>query len=649
MPHDHGSAWSLDRSPVPHREEDISAVKALISQWRSRGITDIRAHLDAHPQELARAASSFRPLSVNDAARDLYEAESRAQLLAFLGAPTDPGAIAFRGELIVAIADGRTVLEIESVARTLRGKALALIARVSIPRPGEEPATMLVAEMDSSARKAAEETLRRERSFLTILMDAMPDYIYFKDLQSRFIMTNKAHARAFGLGSPAEAVGRTDFDFNTEVSARVSFDDEQRIIETGNPVIDVVEKETWPDRPDTWVSTTKMPLRDETGKIIGTFGISRDITERRHAEERTLRLAALLESSPDAVVGLDLKRIVTSWNKGAELMYGYRAEEAIGKYASQFMPPEVEEEALDLRARVLRGESVTSFETLRRRKDGTLMYVSLALSPIRNAEGEIVGTASIVRDITAQKALQAQSMRAQRLESLSILAGGVAHQFNNANMVVKGYLDLLLQSPDLSDAARGFAQEAMSGVQRAIDITERLQGLAGSKQVGGEELRMGSVVRAILPLFENRIQELAVTLNLELQDSPLLRIDQSQLGFIVISLVTNALDAVVGQGRRAVTLRTGARGKYAFLEVTDTGCGIPAENMARIFTPFFTTKGEWAPAGSPQSQVKGVGLSLAVCHSTVSEREGRIEVESDPATGTLFRVLLPSDSRTGAD
>ena len=523
----------------------------------------------------------------------------------------------------------------------------ALLVRTSVATGAAEAQREAFVE-DVTARKRADEALPQERVFLSVLMDAMPDYIYFKDTQSRFILTNKAHARAFSLRDPAEAIGKTDFDFNTKESAQVSFDDEQRIIATGEPVIDVVEKETWPDRPDTWVSTTKMPFRDADGTIVGTFGISRDITQRRRDEERNIRLATLVDSSADAIAGLDLNRLVTSWSKGAERMYGYTAEEAIGQPSSLFMPPELEAEALRLRSRVMRGESVESFETLRRRKDGTLMNVSLVLSPIRNADGEIIGTASIARDITAQKALQAQIMRAQRLESLSTLAGGVAHQFNNVNMVVKGYLDILLHAEDLPETARTYLLEAMNGVQRAIDITDRLQGLAGSRETKWERVRMSDVVRTLLPLFENRIHELGVTVNLELHETAMLTIDQSQLGFIITSLVTNSLDALVGQPRRVVTLRTGSREEFAFLEVTDSGCGIPAENMARLFTPFFTTKGEWAPAGSPQSMVRGVGLSLAVCHSTVSERGGRIEVESDPVRGSLFRVLLPAEMTSPA-
>jgi two-component system, sensor histidine kinase and response regulator len=311
----------FNRSAVAHREEDISGVRALVREWRSRGVTDVSAYLDAEPQELKKAIDSIRLVDVNDAALELYEARTREELLGSLDATLDAGAIAGFKELIVAIADGRTRFEIESTTRTLGGRRLDLIARMHIPPEGDEYHTMLVSVLDITSRKQAEEALSRERAFLSILMDAIPDYIYFKDMQSRFILTNKAHADAFGLQSPSEAVGRTDFDFNTEESARVSFDDEQRIIATGTPVIDVVEKETWPDRPDTWVSTTKMPFRDGTGNIIGTFGISRDMTERRLAEERNIRLATLVDSSPDAIVGQDMNRIVTSWNRGAEIMY----------------------------------------------------------------------------------------------------------------------------------------------------------------------------------------------------------------------------------------------------------------------------------------------------------------------------------------
>src|SRR5208337_3224864 len=273
---------------------------------------------------------------------------------------------------------------------------------------------------DLTKRKRTEQALSRERTFLTALMDNIPDYIYFKDRQSRFILNNKAHAQALGAGSPSELLGRTDSDYFGPEHAQKALDDEQRIIRTGQPLVNALEEtkwktEIWPNRSPTWVSSTKMPLRDEKGEIIGTFGVSRDMTERRQMEERNLRLAKLVDSSDDAIVGTDLERRITVWNKGAERIYGYSAQEMIGTPLSPLIPPGYEEETRSVRERVMRGQQVTSFETARLRKDGSRITVSMTISPICDPEGRIVGLGSTARDVTARKALEAQINRAQRL------------------------------------------------------------------------------------------------------------------------------------------------------------------------------------------------------------------------------------------
>ena len=145
-------------------------------------------------------------------------------------------------------------------------------------------------DKDITERKRMEEALLYERSLLKALMDNSPDHIYFKDVHSRFLRMSRSHAELFGLSNPAQAEGKTDFDFFTEAHARPAFVDEQEIIKTGIPKVNIEEKETWPDSPDTWVSTTKMPLRDVNGNIIGTFGISRDITASKQAEFQILKL-----------------------------------------------------------------------------------------------------------------------------------------------------------------------------------------------------------------------------------------------------------------------------------------------------------------------------------------------------------------------
>jgi rsbT co-antagonist protein RsbR len=143
-------------------------------------------------------------------------------------------------------------------------------------------------------RKRTEKALAFESDLLHALMETLPDAIYFKDAESRFIRINKAQADRFGL-EPAQAVGKSDFDFFTEEHARPAYEAEQEIIRTGQPLLNLEEKETWPDRPDTWVATTKLPLRDHAGNIIGTFGISRDVTDRKQAEEALTRAYAEIE------------------------------------------------------------------------------------------------------------------------------------------------------------------------------------------------------------------------------------------------------------------------------------------------------------------------------------------------------------------
>jgi PAS domain S-box-containing protein len=188
------------------------------------------------------------------------------------------------------------------------------------------------------------DALAREQYLMKALMDNVPDYIYFKDTESRFIRTTRAHAKTFGLSDPAEAIGKTDFDFFLEEHARQAYEDEQRIIRTGEPLLNVEERETWPDRPDTWASTSKMPLRDEEGRIVGTFGISRDITERRRVEEALQegeeRLETIVNSVQTAIVVIDDEtHVIVDANPVAVEMIGMPKEQIVGHVCHQFICP----------------------------------------------------------------------------------------------------------------------------------------------------------------------------------------------------------------------------------------------------------------------------------------------------------------------
>ncbi|HMK38541.1 MAG TPA: PAS domain S-box protein, partial [Bacteroidota bacterium] len=294
-----------------------------------------------------------------------------------------------------------------------------LTIRLHLPPGAAEPELEGFVE-DITERRETEQALSRERAFLTALMDTIPDYIYFKDRESRFILGNKALARGLRAGSPAEMRGKTDFDYFAAPHAQKAFDDEQRILRTGEPLVNAVEEETWADRPSTWVSSTKMPLRDEKGEIVGTFGISRDMTERRQVEEKNLRLAAMIESSNDAIIGVGLDDTVMSWNSGAEKIFGFTAEEMIGRPITDFLSSDAGQEPGRMEKPSPQG-SVRQFESSVRRKDGATILVSTTFSPIQDANGLIIGITSISRDVTAERALQTQIMRSQRLESLATL------------------------------------------------------------------------------------------------------------------------------------------------------------------------------------------------------------------------------------
>jgi PAS domain S-box-containing protein len=499
---------------------------------------------------------------------------------------------------------------------------------------------------DITDRRRIEQDLAWERSLLTALMENLPDYVYFKDRASTFTRVSRSHARALGLKDPSEAIGKTDADFFSEVHAQKALADEQQTMKTGNPMLDSEEQETREGQPDAWVITSKIPLISPQGDIIGTFGISHDITERKKLEAKNQELAILVESSDDAIVGTDLERRITVWNKGAERIYGYSAEEMIGTIISPLIPADCEEETRIVRERVMQGEQATNFETIRLRKDGSRITVSMTLSAICTPEGKIVGMASTARDVTAQKAIEQQLNRVKRLESLAILAGGIAHQFNNINTITKGYLDLIRSHEGLPVRSKSYVEAALVGVQKAVDITDRLLMLTDPRPAISTTIRFDVLASTMAALQEKRMEEENVRLVLELADTPPVAADESRLKFVLSSLIGNAIDSLLGRPVRTLTIRTGSTKDGSYFEVKDSGCGIPEADLPKLFMPFYSAKGEWAPPGSPQAKLKGVGLSLAVSNMSVSEYGGRIDVRSTEGVGSTFRVVLPTQGRS---
>jgi PAS domain S-box-containing protein len=298
-----------------------------------------------------------------------------------------------------------------------------VLANVSLIEAGEAEESLVAGTLiDITERKQAEQALAQERGLLRALMDNLPDHIYFKDRQSRFLRTNMALAKAFRLSDPGQAVGKTDFDFFTAEHAQQAYSDEQEVVTTGKPMTAKEEKETWPDGRVTWVSTTKVPFRDANGAIIGTFGVSRDITERKRAEkaleERTTYLNTLIDISPLGIVVLDTEERVQMSNPAFEKLFLYSRREMQGVNLDELIiPRELVSEAEGFAKRCLRGGSVHA-TSRRRRKDGTLVDLEIYAVPLV-MEGKPRGILALYQDITerkhAEEALRASEERYREL------------------------------------------------------------------------------------------------------------------------------------------------------------------------------------------------------------------------------------------
>ncbi|HUI30579.1 MAG TPA: PAS domain S-box protein [Candidatus Acidoferrales bacterium] len=265
---------------------------------------------------------------------------------------------------------------------------------------------------DITERKRYEEELTYERNLLKALMDNVPDHVYFKDKESRFLRMSRSQAKRFGLDDPSEAVGKTDFDFFTEEHARPAFEDERKVMRSGVAIVGLEEKETWPDGRHTWVSTTKVPLRNARGEIIGTFGVSRDITERMQMEEalameRNL-LRTLIDNLPDYIYAKDTDGRLTVCNTALVHHHGASTPgELVGKTDLDFYPRELAEQYhADEQAIIRSGQPLINREEPTIDSTGNAKWDSTTKVPLCDQQGKIIGLVGISRDITERKRVE---------------------------------------------------------------------------------------------------------------------------------------------------------------------------------------------------------------------------------------------------
>ena len=369
------------------------------------------------------------------------------------------------------------------------------------------------------------------------------------------------------------------------------------------------------------------------------LGLRRILTE-----EVIARLAAVIECSEDAVIGMTLDGTITSWNPGAQRLYGYTVEEVIGHPVFLLVPPERVGELPKLMAAASQGVHVPPLETAGQARDGRLVDVSVSISPIKDREGRAVGASAIARDISQAKRLEAQYQHAQKMEAVGRMASGVAHDFNNLLTIILGNGDLLLANLRPDDPAYPLVAQIARAGERAAGLTRQLLTFSRKQVVMPRLMDLNAIVRDAEQMLLRLLgEDIKITASLD-PSLRQVRADPGQVEQVIMNLAVNARDAMPTGGK--LTLETAnvyldevyARthvevevGRYALLAVSDTGCGMDEATRARIFEPFFTTKDPGL----------GTGLGLAIVYGIVKQSGGHIWVYSEPGCGTTFKVYLP--------
>jgi PAS domain S-box-containing protein len=253
---------------------------------------------------------------------------------------------------------------------------------------------------DITERKRAEDAVRKSEMLYRGLVEHLPQRIFIKDRDSVYVSCNANYARDLGI-SPEEIVGKDDFAFHPRELAEAYRADDQAVMESGTPKD--IEERYQAAGQTRWVHTVKVPYRDEQGRVVGVLGVFEDVTEQKQAQEHIKRLAAIVDSSDDIILGQTVDGVISSWNEGARRVLGYSAEEMIGQPVTALLPPDRIGEERQILERLARGESVQHLEIVGRCKDGRIVDVSLTASPLRDLAGRIVGASVIARDVTERK------------------------------------------------------------------------------------------------------------------------------------------------------------------------------------------------------------------------------------------------------
>jgi PAS domain S-box-containing protein len=421
--------------------------------------------------------------------------------------------------------------------------------------------------------------------------------------------------------------------------------EEMKRTKPGVPIILLSGTSTIPEplvHADSFLSKTEGPeqLLEMVEQLLFSRKAAAAVQQQDRADQIPLQdlLAAIVEDSDDAILSKTLDGTILTWNKAAERMYEYRADEVIGRNVSLLLPPDRPQETREILERLRQGEKIERFETRRQTKNGRLVSVSLTISPVRDAHGRVVAASTIARDITQTKMAEEALRNSERLAVAGRMAATIAHEINNPLETVTNVLYLLSRNSQFDEGARRHLKIADEELRRIAQITRSTLGLYRERDTTPGPVNLAEMIDNLLTFYNRQVQSLGVKVEKRF-DCPGRVVGVSgELRQVIANLIANAIDALGTTGTKlklhlyeSVDWQT-MKKRGVRIVVADDGPGINRETQVHLFQPFYTTKGQ-----------RGTGLGLWVSQGIVTKHGGSIRLRSRTGAnhGTCFSIFIP--------
>jgi PAS domain S-box-containing protein len=469
-------------------------------------------------------------------------------------------------------------------------------------------------------------------NFLKAIIASSDDAIISKDLNGIITSWNEGARRIFGYEAD-EIIGQSIL----RLIPRELYHEEDSIlakIRAGERIDHFETTRVRKNGERFPISVTISPIKGDNGEILGASKIARDISERRRAEESRLRLAAIVDSADDAIIGKDLDGIITSWNAGARRLFGYEEEEIIGQSILRLIPENLRHEENEILRKLRAGEKIEHYETARVSKSGEIREVSITVSPIRNSQGELIGASKIARDVSDRKKVERMAIEAEKIATTGRMAAAIAHEINNPLASVLNLIFLVRQGGLSKEDTQNCLITAENELERVSHIAR--QTLGYYRDTGSpSEVHLSDLMQNVLSVYRSKLLTHSIVVDAAYNDLRKISVHPGEIVQVFSNVVSNAIDAMPHGGRLSIsTKRTMKTEPDGFqITVNDTGLGIRREHLGKVFEPFFTTKASL-----------GTGIGLWVAKQLVERHGGQISISSTTSpgnSGTNVTIFLP--------